>query len=175
MDAAPTVEFTNDSVLKFNFLSHGTLESVDLEKTRHFYTDFLGLEVVRTSPISLMIRLGGTNTIAVVQNPKKKPLELLNHNGLDVATREDVDRCYQVISEQKEKWGIKKATKPVDQHGTYSFYFMDLDDNWWEVLTNPKNGYSWMFAKGRDIDNWGADDINPNEYAGRRFRKEKSA
>ena len=65
------VEYAKDPVLKLQFLSHGTLESFDLEKTRHFYTDFLGLEVVRTSPISLIIRLGGTNTIAVVQNPKR--------------------------------------------------------------------------------------------------------
>ena len=65
------VEFAKDPVLKLNFLSHGTLEAYDLEKTRKFYTEFLGLEVVRTSPISLIIRLGGTNTIAVVQNPKR--------------------------------------------------------------------------------------------------------
>ena len=134
--------------LKLQFLSHGTLEAYDLENTWNFYTEFLGLEVVRTSPISLIIRLGGTNTIAVVQNPKRGgAMPLLNHNGLDVATREEVDSAYKTIAEQQEKWAIKKVTKPVDQHGTYSFYFLDQDDNWWEILTNPKDGYSWMFAR----------------------------
>jgi hypothetical protein len=52
--------------LKLNFLSHGTLESRDLAFSRRFYEEFLGLEVVQTSPISLLIRLGGPNTIAVV-------------------------------------------------------------------------------------------------------------
>jgi len=157
--------------LKVNFLSHGTLESYDLEKTRKFYTDFLGLEVVRTSPMSLMIRLGGTNTIAVVESPKKQALPLLNHNGLDVETREEVDECYQQCVENKDIWNIKKVTRPADQHGTYSFYFLDLDDNWWEILTNPQDGYSWMFAKGRDIGNWGADDgDNPNEYTRQRYK-----
>ena len=52
--------------LKPNFLSHGTLESRDLAFSRRFYEEFLGLEVVQTSPISLLIRLGGPNTIAVV-------------------------------------------------------------------------------------------------------------
>ena len=167
-----TVEFASDPVLKLNFLSHGTLEAYDLDKTRKFYTDFLGLEVVRTSPISLMIRLGGTNTIAVVHNPKKREMPVLAHNGLDVVAREDVDRCYRTIIEQQEQWGIKRATKPADQHGTYSFYFLDLDDNWWEILTNPKDGYSWMFGKGRDISNWGAGEekgFNPNDYTKKRF------
>jgi len=38
------------SVLKTKFISHGTLGSKDLEATRRFYEEFLGLEVVRTSP-----------------------------------------------------------------------------------------------------------------------------
>ncbi len=114
-----------------------------------------------------MIRLGGDNTIAVVQNPKKSAMALLNHNGLDVATREDVDECYRVLNEGKDKWGLKKVTKPADQHGTYSFYFSDLDDNWWEILTNPQGGYSWMFSQGRDLAAWGAgkgDEVNPNQF-----------
>lgn len=161
-----------DPILKLNFLSHGTLEARDLDKSRQFYSEFLGLNVVRTSPISLMIKLGGQHTIAIVQNPKKGEMPVLNHNGLDVATRAEVDHCYQLVVEQKEKWGIKKATKPVEQHGTYSFYFCDLDDNWWEILTNPQGGYAWMFAKGGDIDNWGAGEegeFNPNKYKRKRF------
>jgi len=34
------------------------------------------------------------------------------------------------------------------QHGTYSFYFRDADDNSWEILANPPGGYSWMFERG---------------------------
>jgi catechol-2,3-dioxygenase len=152
------------------FLSHGTLESRDLEKTRKFYQDCLGIETIRTSPVSLMIRLGGDHTIAVVQNPRKAEMPLLNHNGLDVPKREDVDHCHRVLEEGKEKWGIQKITKPADQHGTYSFYFSDLDGNWWEILTNPPGGYSWMFSQGGDLQAWGAgkdDKVNPNAYKGR--------
>jgi len=46
-----------ESTLKLKFLSHGTLESVDLEFTRRFYEDFLGLEVVKVSNVSLWCRL----------------------------------------------------------------------------------------------------------------------
>src|SRR3981189_1339712 len=126
-----------------------------------------GREAIRPSPRSLMIRLGGENTIAVVENPRKGAMALLNHNGLDVATREEVDQCGAILNEGKEKWGLQKITKPGDQHGTYSFYFSDLDDNWWEILANPKGGYSWMFSQGRHLAGWGAgrgDDVNPNQY-----------
>ena len=82
--STPQVEKATDPALKLNFLSHGTLESRDLEKAREFYTEFLGLEVVRTSPISLLIRLGGNNTIAVVeQKNRSEQMSLLNHNGFD--------------------------------------------------------------------------------------------
>ncbi len=168
------VERAADPVLKCNFLSHGTLESYDIQKSKKFYAEFLGLDVIQTSPMSLMIRLGGHNTIATVQNPKKIKMPLLNHNGLDVSTREDVDNCHRLVMEHKDQWGIKSCTRPADQHGTYSFYFSDPDDNWWEILTNPDTGYSWMFGKGRDIGNWGADEegFNPNDYTKKRYRND---
>ena len=65
--ATPEVETAVDPALKLNFLSHGTLESKNLDRTREFYAEFLGLEVVRTSPVSLLIRKGGNNTIAIVE------------------------------------------------------------------------------------------------------------
>ena len=148
--STPAVETAKDPALKLNFLSHGTLESKDLEKARDFYTEFLGLEVVRTSPISLLLRLGGDNTIAVVELKKRdeERMPLLNHNGLDVETQEEVDVAYETVVEQKDAWGLHKISKPILQHGTYSFFFWDMDNNCWEILTNPAGGYSWLFEKG---------------------------
>ena len=134
--------------LKLNFLSHGTIETTDTEKSRKFYEDFLGLEVIRTSPISLLLRLGGTNVLACVEVKEKVEMPMLNHNGLDVLTKADVDEAYRVAEAQSKKWGIKKITRPLDQHGTYAFFICDPDDNWWEILTNPEGGYSWMFDRG---------------------------
>ena len=140
---------TGAPALKLNFLSHGTLESRDLERAREFYTRFLGLEVVRTSPISLLIRLGGPNTIAVVeQKNRSEAMPLLNHNGLDVETREEVDAAHATVTAEAERWGFHKIGTPRLQHGTYSFFFWDMDDNCWEILTNPEGGYSWLFEQG---------------------------
>jgi catechol 2,3-dioxygenase-like lactoylglutathione lyase family enzyme len=134
--------------LKLRFLSHGTLESRDLAFSRHFYEEFLGLDVVQTSPISLLIRLGGPNTIAVVFSKNVGEMNLLNHNGLDVRTQEEVDEAHRTVCAESDNWKLKKITKPRLQHGTYSFFFWDADGNCWEILSNPDGGYSWLFEEG---------------------------
>src|SRR5665213_3960146 len=145
---AQSTEVSPKPALKLNFLSHGTLESRDLDFARKFYEEFLGLEVHRTSPISLMIRLGGEHIYAVVLSKQSQKMVLLNHNGLDVETQEEVDEAHRITCEQAAKWRLHNISKPILQHGTYSFYFWDADENCWEILTNPKGGYSWIFALG---------------------------
>jgi catechol-2,3-dioxygenase len=144
--------------LKLKFLSHGTLESKDLARSRKFYEEFLGLEVIRTSNVSLLIRLGGHHAIAVVKSPSAKAtMPILNHNGLDVATQREVEEAYRVVMEEKDKWGLHNISKPFLQHGSFSFYFWDGDENCWEILTNPEGGYSWLFEKG-DLEGRGHND-----------------
>ena len=142
------------SVINSKFLSHGTLGSKDLEATRKFYTEFLGLEVIRTSKISLMVRLGGDHVYAVVQSRNKDEMTRLNHNGIDVETDADVDAAHQAVIDGREEWGLYDITEPVEQHGTYSFHFWDADGNTWEILSNPKGGYTWIFEHG-DLDGKG--------------------
>ncbi len=146
--AAPPHNAKPAPALKLNFLSHGTLESRDLAFSRRFYEEFLGFEVVQTSPISLLVRLGGANTIAVVYSKQPHEMNLLNHNGLDVRTKEEVDAAHRTVCAEAETWKLKKISKPHLQHGTYSFFFWDCDDNCWEILTNPEGGYSWLFEQG---------------------------
>jgi catechol 2,3-dioxygenase-like lactoylglutathione lyase family enzyme len=134
--------------LNINFSSHATIDTLDSENSRKFYEEFLGFDVIRTSPISLLLRLGGSHTIACVEVKDKPTMQMLNHNGLDVRTKADVDAAHAKAEAQQEKWGIKKITRPLDQHGTYCFFMLDADENWWEVLTNPEGGYSWMFERG---------------------------
>ncbi len=161
--AAPAAEKLKfEPALKLNFLSHGTLESRDLEFSRKFYEEFLGLEVHRTSPISLMVRLGGQHVYAVVYSKRPSEMNLLNHNGLDVETQAEVDAAHRTCVEQAEKWKLAKISKPVLQHGTYSFYFWDADGNAWEILTNPKGGYSWI---------WDLGDLEGKGHLDRKFKR----
>src|SRR5260370_34716210 len=136
--------------LSLKFLSHGTLESKDLDFTRKFYEEFLGLEVVRASKVSIWCRLGGAHIYVVVQVPEGKKAEMpfLNHNGIDVETEDDVDECHRLAVRSAAIWKLHNISKPMGQHGTYRFYFWDADDNSWEILANPPGGYSWMFERG---------------------------
>ncbi len=134
--------------IRTRFISHGTLGSHDIERSRRFYEEFLGLQAVRTSPISLMIRLGGAHVYAVVQTRDKEVMPRHYHNGVDVQTDAEVDAAYQKCLEQAEHWSLKDISRPSARHGTYSFLFWDLDDNCWEILSNPVDGYRWIFDKG---------------------------
>jgi catechol 2,3-dioxygenase-like lactoylglutathione lyase family enzyme len=135
--------------LDLKFISHGTLESKDLAQTRRFYEEFLGFEVVRTGERSLWTRLGGEHIYVVITaGPDKTKMPFTNHNGIDVHSDAEVDRAHEIVVRDAEKWGMQQISKPRVQHGTYSFYFWDADENAWEILSNPKGGYTWMFERG---------------------------
>jgi catechol 2,3-dioxygenase-like lactoylglutathione lyase family enzyme len=140
------------SVLDLKFISHGTLESKNHDETRKFYEEFMGFEVVRAGSMSMFARLGGKHVYVVV--PKEDgapPMSVRNHNGVDVHSEADVDKAYALVKRDAEKWGLHKISKPMVQHGTYSFYFWDRDENSWEILSNPENGYDWMFKLGDQV------------------------
>lgn len=142
-------------VLDLKFLSHGTIEVYDIEKSARFYTEFLGLEFIRTTEISGMVRLGGAHVYVVVQGPKSKSMPYTNHNGIDVRTREEVDQVRAACLKYKDEYGIKQITETKDAHEVYCFYMRDLDSNWWEILTLPEGGYSQRFEKYKNApDAW---------------------
>jgi catechol 2,3-dioxygenase-like lactoylglutathione lyase family enzyme len=136
--------------LNLKFISHGTLECRNLQATRRFYEEFLGFETVQTSNRSLWSRLGGNHVYVCVEVGEQRSGEMpfLNHNGLDVETEAAVDECHQLVVRDAAKWGLHKISKPMVQHGSYSFFFWDADNNGWEILCNPPGGYSWMFERG---------------------------
>ena len=62
---------------------------------------------------------------------------MLNHWGLDVGSKEEVDKAHENALKHKEKYKIRQVLPVVMQHGVYSFYLEDLDHNWWEVQYYP--------------------------------------
>ena len=124
----------DNSVIKPYVLSHGTMECYDLGESRRFYEEFLGMECVQHGRRSMAVRCGMKFHIVCVQiGQNLKPAGVYNHWGVDVESREEVDRCHQKALELKDKYKIRQVQPVVDQHGVYSFYIEDLDHNWWEV------------------------------------------
>lgn len=130
--------------------SHGTLECHDLAASRRFYEEFLGLECVRHGkPPAILVRKGGSWVLVAVQvGDRVHPQHVLNHWGVDVPSKEEVDRAYQLALQYQDTYGLKKIMPPTTQHGAYSFYLEDRDSNWWEIQYVEEGSHDKMFERG---------------------------
>lgn len=147
-----------EPLIRPTLLSHGTLECRDLESSRRFYHEVLGLETVRTGPVSMNVRLGGYWVIVVLQiGDTVKPSSQGRHYGLDMNNPAEVDDAYQKVLSVQEDYGILKVTKPRSQHGVYSFYLTDQDYNWWEFQYAADKLYDRLFEQG-DLQGLGVHD-----------------
>ncbi|MCW2499661.1 MAG: Glyoxalase/bleomycin resistance protein/dioxygenase [Frankiales bacterium] len=140
-----TDRFTGEPVVKVQRLGHGTLEVVDLARSRRFYEEVLGLEVIQPSSRSMMIRLGTNHAYAVVETGKESGMGMLAHNGLDVGSVDEVHAAYKRLLDVKDEYGIKQIIEPRHMHGDTSFYFADPDGNWWEIVAVRDGGYAVDF------------------------------
>jgi len=122
------------SIVKPYVLSHGTCECHDMKATRRFYEEYLGLECVRHAKPAMVFRCGMKfHVVCVEVGASVHPCGVLNHWGIDVLSKNEVDFAHAKAMELKTKYGIKQVLDPVLQHGVYSFYLEDLDHNWWEI------------------------------------------
>ena len=137
------------SVVKPYVLSHGTLEVFNLQKSRRFYEEFLGLECVRHAKPGMVVRCGMKFHIVCIEvGSAVHPCSVLNHWGVDVGSRAAVEEAYKNAKAMQDKYAIRKITDPVLQHGVYSFYLEDLDHNWWEVQHYDGFQHDDMFEFG---------------------------
>ena len=145
-----TVPTKNGSaIVQPSFMSHGTLECRNMKDSRKFYEEFLGLECVRHALPAMVIRCGLKFHIVCVEvGDNVHPLNVLNHWGIDVESREKVDEAHQNALKYQEQYKIKQVLKPNLQHGVYSFYLEDLDHNWWEVQSIDGFQHDDMFDFG---------------------------
>jgi catechol 2,3-dioxygenase-like lactoylglutathione lyase family enzyme len=123
----------------------GSMVSTDLAAARKFYEEFLGFECVRCAPDRLLVRDRVSAELARRGEPGgfvievrqvdhvEHPHTLLNHFGLAVDTVEEVDRIRAIATSEADRYGIKKIHPITKMHGSYQFYFIDRDDNWWEI------------------------------------------
>jgi len=122
------------SVIKPYCISHGTLEVFNLRASRRFYEQFLGLECVRHGKPAMVIRLGMRFHIVCVEvGDQVHPCNVLNHWGVDVSSRAEVDEAHANAIKHQKEFGIRQVLPQQDMHGVYSFYLEDLDHNWWEI------------------------------------------
>ena len=151
------------SVVRGEYLSHGTLECYNLTNSRKFYEQFLGLECVRHAPSAMAVRCGlRFHIVCLDVGQTLKPVSQKNHWGIDVGSAAEVNRIHEAAIEMTSTYGIRTVTDCVKQHGVYSFYLEDLDHNWWEFQHYEGTQHDDMFDFG---DQYGDSDSQGSEKA----------
>lgn len=126
-------------IVQAQCLSHGTLACRDIEPSRRFYEEFLGLEVVHVSKPAMVLRFGNSLYIACVCLGDKAPANTVwSHFGFNVSSREDVDRVYEAAVRLQDEYELQLIHKPQILHGAYQFFLQDRDSNWWEIQYEPR-------------------------------------
>ncbi|UUZ71157.1 VOC family protein [Polaromonas sp. P1(28)-8] len=95
-----------NSVVKPEYLSHGTLECYNLENSRRFYDEFLGFECVRHAKPSMAIRCSMKFHIVCLEvGELLHPATIDNHWGIDVPSIAEVDRIWQAARPERQVQG----------------------------------------------------------------------
>jgi catechol 2,3-dioxygenase-like lactoylglutathione lyase family enzyme len=131
----------SEPLLELDFLSHGTVLMADLDASRQFYEEFLGLEVVKTSTISLAIRLNSDTSVACValtkkvNQPGREYLRFYNI-GLTVGDAADVAQARELALEHKDAFEMRDIGATIEEPGRVSFLIEDRDGNFWEIMND---------------------------------------
>ena len=119
-DNCTVVPQERQSVIKPYCMSHGTLEVYSLKDSRRFYEEFLGLECVRHGKPAMVIRLGMRfHVVCVEVGDQIHPCSLLNHWGVDVATRAEVDEAHAKAVAHKDKFKIRQVLPVQEMHAVF--------------------------------------------------------
>jgi catechol 2,3-dioxygenase-like lactoylglutathione lyase family enzyme len=116
-------------------LIHGHYECRSLAQTLPIFTDLLALEVVAETDGRSVVKHPNTDWLLVVHEggPPAPDKPLMNHYGVRVTERQEVDAAWEYASAHREKYGIQRITRPGELHFAYSFYFKEPGGNHWEI------------------------------------------
>jgi catechol 2,3-dioxygenase-like lactoylglutathione lyase family enzyme len=132
------------SVLPAGPISYAMLQSRDLKRARPFYAEFLGLPIEARGEGTLCSQTAYGANLVIVEESDVLPQPVLNHTGITVhGPPHLVDLVHAEAVAQQERFGILRVKAVTDVHATYSFYFQDMDTNWWEIEVLDLHEHPW--------------------------------
>ena len=116
--------------------THGTLQCDNVERSRRFYVEVLGLEIAAGFNTAQYIKHPSSPWyIVVLQRSPRQYLAPVNRFTLQMASTADVEHAHREFTEQGETLEITEVGKLESANGKMNFTFSDLDKNWWELTT----------------------------------------
>ena len=126
-------------------LRHLALRVMDLPRSRRFYEQILGMQVVWEPDPENVYFSSGVDNLALHQISKHEldsyessKTQLLDHMGVILESPQAVDQMYREIMPSIESLGGRITKLPkLHRDGSYSFYFSDPDGNVIQALYEP--------------------------------------
>ena len=141
-------------------LAVGTLVTCNLSTALKLYREAFGFECVEYAPgralardrrAKYLMQNGGRDFFLLDLTEVRSvdhPQAVHNHWGLSVGSVDEVTRIHEALTAKQSEYGLKQIRTPAKMHGSFGFYFVDGDDNWWEIECRAGIFHEELFAKG---------------------------
>jgi catechol 2,3-dioxygenase-like lactoylglutathione lyase family enzyme len=117
--------------------THGTLQCDDIERSRRFYVEVLGLEIAAGFNTAQYIKHPAAPWyLVVLQRSPRQYLAPVNRFTLQLASAAEVEQAHREFVSNKQSLGLNEIAEIDRTDGTVNFIFSDLDKNWWELTAN---------------------------------------
>jgi catechol 2,3-dioxygenase-like lactoylglutathione lyase family enzyme len=114
--------------------THGTLQCDDVERSRRFYVEVLGLEIAAGFNTAQYIKHSSTPWyIVVLQRSPRQYLAPVNRFTLAMGSPAEVEQAHHEFATKQNEIGITELGDIHGANGKVNFIFSDLDKNWWEL------------------------------------------
>jgi catechol 2,3-dioxygenase-like lactoylglutathione lyase family enzyme len=116
--------------------THGTLQCDDIERSRRFYVEVLGLEIAAGFSTAQYIKHPSTPWyVVVLQRSPRQYLAPVNRFTLQLGSAAAVEQAHGEFESNRNQLGITELGKLESAGGKVNFIFSDLDKNWWELTS----------------------------------------